>query len=611
MEWHVADFKGIIGCDLSLAPGTTTILTGTNSSGKTSLLQSLLLLRQSGQTDDGIVLNGPLVRLGKASDLVRSGALNNTSKFSIQQESKTFNFEIAASTKRRGASNEDDEADPLSSEMHLTDLRITAGSGKLQPDMHLAQGYISRKDVEQILSRQKGGGNYSILHLKADGVRFPTKKFSRTYLVFNGLRCVEIVKFYTDEVFRELHSKKLRAYVERYIASSIASPDDTIAYTSRHVIRTLHNDLAGYLEEITPTRAPRVRKNIDGRQNNGRYHEEKTISKLLRLNSIEIDNLIKRATEDRCGYPAVSLRVAPWTFISRYPSLAFDDRAGSLEVSLRDTFREVLNEVESFYESCNNLSRRIHYIGPLRDEPRVVWSQWNSETPGLPVGSRGELTANYYAKNRDRTIDFTIPPSGKRGNAIQATLATAVGHWIQYLGIGTQIVSKSFGKIGVGIEVKWNGKRRDLTSLGVGVSQAIPIVIAGLAAPPNAIFIVEQPELHLHPDVQAKLADFFIYSRPDVNYVIETHSEALITRVRRRIAEGELDQSDVNLTFIEPIKAKRGRRLHESGARSRRIEFTTMGDLSEWPDGFISGSLNDTQAIMRATVERLSKGVDL
>ena len=72
-NWGISDFKAIASARLSFDEARVTICTGTNSSGKSSVLQSLLLLAQSSARAGLVTLNGPLLRLGAPSDVVREG----------------------------------------------------------------------------------------------------------------------------------------------------------------------------------------------------------------------------------------------------------------------------------------------------------------------------------------------------------------------------------------------------------------------------------------------------------------------------------------------------------------------------------------------------------
>ena len=129
--------------------------------------------------------------------------------------------------------------------------------------------------------------------------------------------------------------------------------------------------------------------------------------------------------------------------------------------------------------------------------------------------------------------------------------------------------------------------------IGVGISQVVPVVVAAFASD-NRIIAIEQPELHLHPAVQAELGDLFIQSAlGDFSnfFIIETHSEHLILRILRRIreyAEGEQEDSsapaitpgDVQLIYVEPA---------ESGTIFYNLPVTKEGDFAEnVPGGFFA-----------------------
>ena len=104
--------------------------------------------------------------------------------------------------------------------------------------------------------------------------------------------------------------------------------------------------------------------------------------------------------------------------------------------------------------------------------------------------------------------------------------------------------------------------------VGIGVSQVLPVLVMAYASS-NRIIAIEQPEIHLHPALQAELGDVFIESALGENkntFIIETHSEHLILRIMRRMretAEGELKEgskvppNDVCILYVDqpgPVK---------------------------------------------------------
>ena len=82
-----------------------------------------------------------------------------------------------------------------------------------------------------------------------------------------------------------------------------------------------------------------------------------------------------------------------------------------------------------------------------------------------------------------------------------------------------------------------------LADVGFGINQLLPIITEGLTREENAIICVEQPEIHLHPKLQANIADLMIETstgKDRKQWIVETHSELLIRRIQRRIREEKL-----------------------------------------------------------------------
>jgi len=123
--------------------------------------------------------------------------------------------------------------------------------------------------------------------------------------------------------------------------------------------------------------------------------------------------------------------------------------------------------------------------------------------------------------------------------------------------------------------------------VGIGISQVLPVLVMAYGSR-NKLIAMEQPEIHLHPALQAELGDVFIEAalgERKNTFILETHSEHLILRLMRRIREGKIKPEDVGVVFVEPLA--RGSRFIELG-------IDEDGDfIDEWPGGFFEESFHE------------------
>ena len=101
--------------------------------------------------------------------------------------------------------------------------------------------------------------------------------------------------------------------------------------------------------------------------------------------------------------------------------------------------------------------------------------------------------------------------------------------------------------------VTGGGRPANLIDVGYGVSQALPVVVESMLVAPEQLLLLQQPEVHLHPRAQAALGSLFVDLHRDSNkqFIIETHSDYIIDRVRQDVAKGRIDANDVQLLYFE------------------------------------------------------------
>ncbi len=125
-----------------------------------------------------------------------------------------------------------------------------------------------------------------------------------------------------------------------------------------------------------------------------------------------------------------------------------------------------------------------------------------------------------------------------------------------------------------------------LLDVGFGVSQVLPVITMLFLVPENTIVLIEQPALHRHPSAQAKLADLFleVAEKRHLQLIIESHSEHLLRRMQRRIAE--IDQPFANPDNIKAYFCEAG----ADGSKIQAVEVDEYGQIRNWTVEFLRRS---------------------
>jgi predicted ATPase len=137
------------------------------------------------------------------------------------------------------------------------------------------------------------------------------------------------------------------------------------------------------------------------------------------------------------------------------------------------------------------------------------------------------------------------------------------------------------------LQDKRSGVEVGLDQVGYGVSQLLPVINICVEAS-EQIICVEEPELHLHPRLQAGLGNLFAHAvlARGNQVIVETHSESILLRIRRLIRSGKLQPDEVAVIYVDNNV--------DTGASVRRIRLGEQGELLDpWPTGFFDDSLDD------------------
>ena len=131
--------------------------------------------------------------------------------------------------------------------------------------------------------------------------------------------------------------------------------------------------------------------------------------------------------------------------------------------------------------------------------------------------------------------------------------------------------------------------RFNLLDAGYGVHSLLQVLGALYNAAPDAVLLLQQPEVHVHPKAQAALAEWMATSGR--SFVIETHSDHVVDRFRICVMKGLLDPDDLSIVYFEPSTDGSSSTIHS-------ISVDPQGNLHGEPDGYRKFFLQETKSLL-------------
>jgi predicted ATPase len=236
-------------------------------------------------------------------------------------------------------------------------------------------------------------------------------------------------------------------------------------------------------------------------------------------------------------------------------------------------FNSYLGVIAFAFEEIRHLFRDLTYVGPLREQPRRYY-EIAGEMP-LSVGSHGEHMANVI---RRRFAHDHKP----------------LDSWIRKFEFGDRLRVRDLSDDLFSLYFKGakNSFTANIADAGFGASQVLPLIVQALTADTESLTIAEQPEIHLNPRLQSVLADLFVeMANNDRRVIVETHSEHLLLRLRRLVADGTIDHQKVAIYFVEK---------QDGVSHVKCIPVKQNGHIDQWPRGFFEDSLRESLALASA-----------
>jgi len=290
------------------------------------------------------------------------------------------------------------------------------------------------------------------------------------------------------------------------------------------------------------------------------------------------------------GFTFTRTRGRPWELPSPVKCYGFPDQARAYFQNA-----EFLADLQLAFEK---LFGQMYYLGPLREYPRREYP-WAGAEPG-DMGPGGGRVVDAILAARQKGFKISRGRGYKR-----VTLEKYVAMWLKKLGLvhnfSVEEIAKESNLYRVRVQKSPSSPEVLITDVGFGVSQVLPALVLCYYVPEGSTIILEQPEIHLHPSVQAALADVFIDAaqKRSLQIILESHSEHLLHRLQRRVAEGP-DNGGISNEMAKLYFCA----LDGGEAKLTPLKLDLYGKIDNWPEDFFGDRFGEAAARERAALQR-------
>lgn len=666
-SWKLTNFKSVKHASVDFAP--LTIIVGKNSSGKSSLIQSILLMAQNaraGMNREGasrkLDLNGALVNLGTFSEIVNDSAKRQKIEIGgvvkLDEDERRILFGRSRSfmnrTEKPSARTTKDEQ--LNWNMELKTSSKDENSGFANVLNSFAEYQIDGEKIERISAKEEWGnpGNdkykFPQFDFDSKGKLHSYKSYEDEYNFVNGSMKLEAVSYKMGLPFSGLLAttrmadflnKQRRLWTEDLRQTIIREIQIRRLPASKQKSSSLYESqfqdvVFSNLEEAADSYMNKVVEIFTGLQD-GELNQFDEVSAdpsyLVKFSSIPFYVEIFEQNED--GTETFQIPVREVAEHMQKPDVANRDLILEIQQQASKFWEELETRITAYLtflpaaqtnclvlpeekERISRLKRRsddeafktswavtnfqaslmgLVYLGPLREVPKHLYERDSSiPYPQLPLGKKGELLAKRLFENDVR--EYPLPNGKVSTMKDEIGLRDAVNQWLLHLGLAISTGVEVNIEDLYGYRVRVDG--RGLPAMGTGVSQVLPVITLCLMLRKGGIAMFEEPELHLNPGIQQKLADFFLeICKSGRQIIAETHSEYIVTRLRRRAAESLENRNAFTFVFTELDE--------EAGTSYRNVAPGDDGMITDWPKGFFDQVSGDVRALLLIAAENKEK----
>ena len=571
-EYQIHNFKAFANQEkIPIRP--ITLIYGQNSSGKSSVLQSLLLLKQTLQeaTDPQTLLlaKGNLVDLGNFSQYINNHDLD-----------KSFSFKVFFDLDTEQIMGGDSKL--LSK--YLSDNSLLGLEISFNYDKEFSKIKFDRVDLfvgdklRPLLSYIPNiaeDDNGIILNIDESEINFKHSFWQFWWQEFK----LDFSKMLLSEIRDILERKEI-------IRLSVRSSQKKVAnelQKQKDVLKTKIEQLDYELKEIkSKVEDQGIGKlQIDGLESelSDLDNQYLLFDTLLQLQVRFQKYSLQQAQEDfvvalkyshyvLCRHFLLN-EVGDWQYDLSEPRIEYL----SLVYKKTGAFQPVLDLTIKASTLLRGYLDNLVYIRPLRANPERLYIFGGNN--GEQVGQGGKNLAD---------VLYTKPD-----------VLNAVNKQFELFDLGYEIKISNFKDeetsdlsdvFAIRLIDRYTKVNVSLLDVGFGISQILPVIIQSVLSR-NKTIVIEQPEIHIHPRLQAQLGSLLAESVKSFGnrFIIETHSEHLLLRLQKLIRNGELSHEDIAVVYVD-----RGK----NGSQCLELRIDSEGDfIDEWPNGFFDEGFNE------------------
>ena len=259
---------------------------------------------------------------------------------------------------------------------------------------------------------------------------------------------------------------------------------------------------------------------------------------------------------------------------------------------------EIEDLIKKLQSKKSLFSNNFQYLSAYRIKPASTYPKNNqSVVYDRNIGDSGQYAAHYLETFYDEEVVFEnilhpksfIEDKLLKKTIVNKTLINQVNLWLGEISPGINVRTTSINQDEVLLEYVFNQptyvntNRFKPENVGFGITYALPVVISLLAAKPDSLLIIENPESHIHPRGQAELGKLIaLVSQNNVQIIIETHSDHILNGIRVGIKQKGLDKGKARLFYFSKVVKEQEQYSHVTD-----IEMDKNGTLSNEPSGLL------------------------